>query len=104
MATVRTAAELLASARNYLDVTWEDTAGDEKLSGILSRGITKLDKIAGVELDYAEGTTARELLFEYCRYVRADALPDFEGDFQPELLRLHIDGEVTQNAAETATV
>ena len=101
MATVRTAAELLASARNYLDITWEDTAGDEKLSGILSRGIVRLDHISGVELDYAEGTAARELLFDYCRYVRADALQDFEADFLPELLRLHMDGEVTQNASST---
>jgi len=104
MATVRTAAELIAPAKNYLDITWEDTAGEDKLSGILSRGITKLDHVAGVELDYAEGTTARALLFDYVRYVRADALQDFEADFQSELLRLHMDGEVTQSEAETAAV
>lgn len=101
MAAVRTAAELLASARNYLDITWEDTAGDEKLSGILSRGISRLDHVAGVDLDYSEGTAARELLLDYCRYVRADAMQDFETDFLPELLRLHMDGEVTQNASST---
>lgn len=100
---VRTAAELLASAKNYLDITWEEDAGEEKLSGILSRGITYLDHIAGVELDYAEGTTARALLFDYVRYVRADALQDFASDFQSELLRLHMDGEVTQSEAAATT-
>lgn len=96
MAQVRTAAELLASAKNYLDMTWEDTAGDTKLSGILSRGITYLDHRAGVELDYADGTEAQGLLFDYARYVRANALQGFETDFLSELLRLHIDGEVAQ--------
>lgn len=103
MATVRTAAELLASARNYLDITWTDADGDAKLTGILSRGITYLDHIAGVELDYADGTSAQSLLFDYCRYVRAEALEDFAKNFQSELVRLHIDGEVTQNAAESST-
>jgi hypothetical protein len=62
----------LTSAKNYLDITWED-AERIKLSGILSRGIVYLDHRAGVTLDYDEGTEARELLFDYCRYVRADA-------------------------------
>ena len=103
MATVRTAAELLASARNYLDITWTDADGDEKLTGILSRGITYLDHISGVELDYADGTLARSLLFDYCRYARAEALEDFAANFQSELVRLHIDGEITQNATTTDT-
>jgi hypothetical protein len=36
--------------------------------------------------------------------VRADALQDFASDFQSELLRLHMDGEVTQSEAAAATV
>lgn len=92
---------LLASAKTYLDITWTDAATDEKLSGILSRGIARLDKIAGVTLDYAEGTDARALLFDYARYVRANALQDFESDFADELLSLHIAGEVEQYEADT---
>ena len=95
--SVHSAADLLTSAKNYLDMTWEDAEGDTKLIGILSRGIVYLDHRAGVTLDYDEGTEARELLFDYCRYVRADALQDFATDFQPELLRLHLDGKVTQS-------
>jgi len=29
-------AGLLEAVRNYLDITWEDTAGDLKLSGIIA--------------------------------------------------------------------
>ena len=89
-------AGLLDAAKNYLDITWPDEAGDEKLSGILSRGITYLDHTAGLAQDYSTETTARALLFDYARYVRAGALQDFAGDYQSELLALHIAGEVKQ--------
>ena len=86
--------KLLEAARNYLDITWEDPALDEKLSGIIQRGKTYLDRIAGETLSYAERTKGRELLFEYVRYARANALRDFGGDFSAELNALHADGEV----------
>lgn len=87
---------LLDDAKNYLDMTWADEAGERKLSGILSRGMAYLDHTAGKTLDYGEGTAARALLFDYARYVRAEALQDFSGDFQSELMALHIAGEVEQ--------
>ena len=86
--------ELLSAVRNYLDITWDDPALDEKLSGILQRGRTYLDRIAGEVLDYAEGSKGRELLFEYARYARSNAAQDFAGDFFAELNALHADGEV----------
>ena len=88
---------LLADARNYLDITWTDPDGDVKLLGILARGMGYLDHAAGVALDYGEGTAARALLLDYVRYVRAGALQDFGRDFAPELLGLHIAGEVKQH-------
>lgn len=98
--------ELLAAARSYNDITWEDPEGDAKLSGILQRGMARLNARAGVPLDYREGTTARELLLEYTRYVRADDLKNFELDYLPDLLNLHIDGEVAQygESAQTPAV
>lgn len=94
--------ELLKAARNYLDVTWEDPAGDEKLLGILSRGITYLNRIAGEDLDVSEGTRGRELLLDYVRYVRAGALQDFARDFALELNGLNVEREVAQYAQESA--
>ncbi|MEG2383656.1 MAG: hypothetical protein RSB39_08720 [Oscillospiraceae bacterium] len=87
-------AALLSSAKNYLDMTWTDAAGDEKLSGILSRGMKYLDGVAGAKLDYDTETNARALLLDYARYVRANALQDFVNDFLTELNGLHIDSEV----------
>jgi hypothetical protein len=88
--------ELLEAARNYLDITWADAAGDVKLLGILRRGMKYLDLAAGAELDYAEEGKPRELLFDYCRYVRAGALEDFQKNFLPELLTLQIQTEVAE--------
>lgn len=90
---------LLADTRNYLDITWADPDGDVKLLGILARGMAYLDHAAGVKLDYSGETTARALLLDYVRYVRAGALQDFGQDFSQELLGLHVAGEVAQEEA-----
>jgi len=102
---VNVTADLIASAKNYLDLTWADSAETEKLTGILTRGEVYLDRVAGTQLDYeTEGTAARGLLLDYARYVLAESLQDFAADFSAELLGLHRDGEVTQyNDAQTTT-
>lgn len=92
--------ELLKAVKNSQDITWNDTALDEKLSGIIQRGKSYLDRIAGERLDYAEGTKGRELLLEYARYARANAIQDFAGDFTTELNALHADGEVGRFESE----
>lgn len=90
-------AELLSSAKNYLDMTWADEGRDQKLTGILLRGMAYLDHAAGTAQDYSEGTRGRALLLDYARYALANTLQDFAGDFAPELLGLHIAGEVAQH-------
>ncbi len=47
---------LLDAVRNYLDVTWTDDAGDEKVSGIIARGMKYLNSVAGSALDYTSRT------------------------------------------------
>ena len=81
---------LLESARNYLDITWEDAEGDSKLSGILERGIQYLNGIVGTSLDYLAEDTPRALLLDYARYVRSDALDEFQTNYLHELLALQI--------------
>ena len=33
---------LLEEVRNYLDITWDDPKGDEKLRGMIKRGMASL--------------------------------------------------------------
>jgi tRNA G37 N-methylase TrmD len=93
---------LLDAVRNYLDITWADNAGDAKLTGIIERGIKYLNSVAGEELDYAEEDKPRELLFDYCRYVRSNALHEFQVNYLPELLSLQNQKEVERYRAENS--
>ena len=94
---------LLDAVRNYLDITWNDDAGDEKLSGIVARGMKYLDGVAGESLDYMTEDKPRELLMDYCRYVRSNALDEFQQNYLPELLTLQNQKEVARYVAEQAT-
>lgn len=85
---------LLEAVRNYLDITWADPAGDAKLSGIIARGIQYIDRIAGKPMDYTTEDKPREILFDYCRYARSNALEDFWKNYRHELLGLQITQEV----------
>ena len=73
---------------------------DIKLLGIIARGMKYLNNIAGAELDYTVEEKPRELLFDYCRYVRSNALDEFQNNYLPELLTLQISQEV-KDYAET---
>lgn len=90
---------LLANARNYLDITWEDSEGDKKLLGILQRGM----KYLGDDLDFTAEDSPRALLFDYARYVRSNALDEFARNYQHELLLLQMEREAREAiAAEEA--
>lgn len=93
---------LLDAVKNNLDITWDDSADDVKLTGIITRGMKYLDTAAGMVLDYTAEDKPRELLMEYCRYARSNALDEFQGNYLHELLTLQIQAEVgTYNPEES---
>jgi hypothetical protein len=93
---------LLDAAKNYLDITYEDLASDTKLEGILSRGISRIDSIAGAAQDYSKEGEARALLFDYARYVRAGAMDEFFTNYRSELLSLQINTIIPEVIEEGA--
>lgn len=95
---------LLSDVRNYLDITWEDEATDKKLEGIIERGKKYIDRAAGAELDYETEDKPKELLLDYCRYVRSGALEEFQNNFLSELLTLQIQKECEAYATENPDV
>jgi hypothetical protein len=97
-------AGLLEAVKNYLDITWEDADLDTKLTGIIARGMKYLDSVAGVELDYTAEDKPRELLLDYCRYVRSNALDEYMTNYLPELLTLQMRTEVAAYVEEHADV
>ena len=95
-------AGLLEATKNYLDITWIDAESDLKLTGIISRGIKYIDSLSGVAMDYSIEDKPRELLFDYCRYTRSNALSEFQTNYLHELLSLQISQEVKAYKALTS--
>jgi len=78
---------LLDELKNYLDITWDDTANDSKLEGILNRAESIISAYAGITLDF-EDAYDKQLLFDCCRYIRCNALEDFKTNFSAELIMI----------------
>ncbi|WP_139905619.1 hypothetical protein [Clostridium thermarum] len=91
---------LLEDVKNYLDITWNDEATEKKLTGIIERGMKYINSVAGEELDYSKEEKPKELLLDYCRYVRSNALEQFQSNYLHELLSLQIKQEVARYEAE----
>lgn len=85
---------LLEEVKNYLDITWIDQQTDLKISGIIERGIKYIDRVAGAAMDYTVNDKPKELLLDYCRYARSNALEMFQKNYLHELLSLQISKEV----------
>ena len=99
-------AQLLSDIKNYLNITWDDTATDEKLCGMISSGAMYLDGKGGGTLDYESDGTPRTLLFEYVRYMMSNALDVFENNYTALILnmqaeRLVADGETVEDTTPT---
>lgn len=92
--------ELLSAAKEYLDITWSDPQTDKKLTGIIKRGMKYIDNVAGAPQDYTVEDKAKELLLDYCRYVRSNALSEFQNHYLSELLTLQINQEVADHAVK----
>ena len=86
--------ELLGDVKLYLDITWEDLNTDKKLTGIIERGMKYLNHVSGTKLDYSVEDKPKELLLDYCRYVRSNALEEFQINYLHELLSLQIQEEI----------
>lgn len=90
--------DLLEELKNYLDKTWEDPSRDEKLLGIMKRGMAALSARIG-ECDFFEDNEEKALLFDYCMYAEAASLPEFWENYKSEILSLQIARRVDGYAA-----
>lgn len=91
---------LLPAVKDYLHITWTDD--DAAITGYIQRGIARLNRIAGTELNYVIEDLPRQLLFDYCRYANSQALEVFEENFRGELLDLHLKNRVTEYENQNA--
>ena len=92
---------LLRQVKQYLRVTWSDD--DEMLKGMILRGQSRLNAIAGRTLSYETEGLAKSLLFDYVRYANSHALEVFEQNFERELLALHMDNQESEETENEDT-
>ena len=92
--------KLLSDIKNYLDITWDDTLGDQKYMGMVQRGMAAIKGTIG-ECNFYEETQERALLFDYVMYARAGEIPQFWANYKEEILSLQIARKVDAYAADT---
>ena len=108
MSAIAISDELLTAAKNYLDITWDDTDTDAKLTGQLQRGISYISAKTGVEAEASVfagddvDLRAQDLLFNYLLYDRAGAVNEFKKNYASDILGLRMRWEVA-NASESGS-
>lgn len=80
--------QLLADVKNYLNITWDDEATDEKVRGLIASATVYLDGKGGGALDYENDGLPRTLMMEYVRYMRDEALDVFENNYKSMILAM----------------
>lgn len=95
-------ADLLADVKNYLNITWDDDATDNKVRGMIAAGAAYLDKKLGQPADYEADGLPRSLLFDYVRYTRDSALDVYENNYLSLILSAQNEGMVSGNVVEVS--
>lgn len=90
--------KLFNDVKAFLGITWSDEDTDKKVEKCISSSISRLNSIAGFNLDFINveknrttiekqaDAMALDLLFHRCFYYMEKALDDFEKNFSRELL------------------
>lgn len=94
---------LLTDARLTLDVTWDDSETNLKISRIIERAKARLNEQAGTEVDYLADPTAEQLLLDYVRYIWNNSAEDFEVNFKNNLVSFRNRYKVKKFKAEQQT-
>ena len=81
---------LLNEVKNYLNITWEDSELDSKLSSMIERGKAALSNSIGQGLDFENDTQAKTLLLNHVMYENSAILHEFYKDYKEEINTLHI--------------
>lgn len=79
---------MLEELKNYLRITWNEEDADLLL--LIERGKSYINRLMGLELDYDKNDLPKDLLFNYCRYSRNNALEYFAENFHDEILYLQL--------------
>lgn len=78
--------------KRELNVTWDDSLNNQRLTDLEQRAEKILNDKAGRELDFETPGTEQQLLFDLCKYLNSDAYSQFLIDYSEELTALRLGG------------
>lgn len=93
--------DLLVDVKNHLNITWDDSATDEKIRGLIAAATVYLDGKGGTALDYDADGLPRMLMMEFVRYARDEALDVFENNYMSLILSMQNEMAVMNYVEET---
>lgn len=79
---------MIQAVKDYLNISFDDEMTNRMLESAITRGESIIDSYAGTHQDYETEGAARQLLFDYCRYVRSQATELFEVNYKRDLMAL----------------
>lgn len=71
----------LSEIKNYLNVTYDDGAVDEKINSISVRAEMQIRNWVGIDSKKAPTEPEKQLFLDLCRYIFNNAFEDFEQNF-----------------------
>lgn len=88
---------MLQDVKNYLRITWDDE--DVEIASMIERGKKYLSRLTGTSLNFGEDDLPKQLLLDYCRYERNNALEFYQENFARDILLLSLQ-EATREMRE----
>ncbi len=80
----------LDTAKNELDISWQNDDTDSKIKRYLDEGRVLLKDYAGTDLKFIEGSFEGRLLLNYVYYANNKLTEFFEENYKRDLIKLRL--------------
>lgn len=92
---------MLQEVKSYLHITWDDE--DTDITSMIERGKNLLERLTGTALNFEDDGLPKQLLLDYCRYARNNALEFFQDNFANDILFLSLQEGIKEMRANSET-
>ncbi|SCI45850.1 Uncharacterised protein [uncultured Clostridium sp.] len=87
---------LLDSVKNKLNITWEDSLTNFKLSDLVNDAIVAMNFKLGADIDYSKNGLEHQLFLNYCLYSYNNCLNEFDTNYMNEIYQIRSIYEVKE--------
>lgn len=87
--------DILSDVKLDQNITWDSE--DDALIQMIQRAEYRINEYAGTKVDYHTDLDARQLLLDYCRYIRNKVSDEFEKNYVSDLIMLRARYQIELN-------